>query len=228
MDQERFHGLCLQASSLAVRDRDRIGNLRLTQQNERGEPIIREPEMLHTFCRTLDKLEWQITYGIEVPTDGSFRFVPIPGNRRVKARHDLVLLAGDKPDALVELKREQPASRGEDYPAISKDLRKLLLEMAPGKSMFHICHASDAGTLRAVVGKYVAAFAFAWSSVDSGEAERASGESWFSIHILVLYDRSDEKKPVLYHYAVRSLAALRTAMPGLTIEQFTREVIRRD
>src|SRR4051794_30722004 len=109
MIPERFHELCVQASTLAVRQRDHIGNLRLTQVRGK-EPTIREPEMLHAFCRTLDGPRWNLTYGIEVPTGGLYRFVDEEVDQRaIKARHDLVLFEEAGPDVLVELKREQPA-----------------------------------------------------------------------------------------------------------------------
>lgn len=171
MEEATFRGLCVEVSKLAVAQPGRIGNLVLSVDGC-GESLIREPEMIHAFARTLDAKG--DSYGIEVPTDGRYRFVDQVGERTMRARHDLVIFGEAGPEVLVELKREQPATRGEDYPAISKDLRKLLLEEALGKSMFHIFHASDAGTLPAVLSKYVAAFAFASASVDDGEAERAS------------------------------------------------------
>lgn len=201
MDRNRFHELCLEASRLAVTHRDRIGNLRLTQKNERGEPIIREPEMVHAFCRTLDGPGWQTPYGIEVPTQKLYRFVDEEGEKTIRARHDLVLFEGAEPDVLVELKTGQPAASadGDDHPAISKDLRKLLLEKAPGKAMFHICHASDRGTLPAIIKKYEAALAFTMARIEElGEMLDAS--AWFDLYVLVLYDRKEGGQPYLHRY----------------------------
>ena len=57
--------------------------------------------------------------------------------------------------------------------------------------MFHLCHASDAGTLPAVIQKYVAAFAFAMASVDAEEVERVGARTWFAFYLLVLHDKLD-------------------------------------
>jgi hypothetical protein len=70
MDQARFHELCHQASHLAVIVEGRISNLVLTQANDGNEPIIREPEMRHAFCPTLESDGWRLPYGIEVPRSG--------------------------------------------------------------------------------------------------------------------------------------------------------------
>ena len=214
MDQERFHKLCLEASGLAVKERDRIGNLRLTQKNDRNEPLIREPEMLHAFCRTLDDPKWEIPYGIEVPTKGLYRFVDEEGEKTVRARHDLVLFDGANSDVLVELKTGQPSASGDDHPAISKDLRKLLLEKAGGKCMFHICHASGSETLSAVIKKYDAAFTFAKARVEETEAGLdRDAPGWFAVFVLVLYDRLRNGEPVLHRYVAQSLSSLLDRTP---------------
>jgi hypothetical protein len=145
----------------------------------------------------------------------------------MRARHDLEIFGESGPEVLVELEREQPAAKAEDYPAISKDLRKLLLEEAAGKTMFHLCHASDAATLPAVIKKYVAAFAFAMASVEAEEVERGSGRSWFSFYLLVLHDRNDNHQAVLRRFVAPSLAALLANMPALDLDQFDPEVITR-
>ncbi len=224
MTSDLFHKLCLQASCLAVRQRGRIGNLVLSVNNG-GESLIREPEMLYAFCRTLDAGEHR--YGIEVPTGRRYRFVDQLRDRTMRARHDLVILEDSRPDVLVELKRDQPAAYGEDYPAISKDLRKLLLEKAGGKVMFHICHAADAGTLPAVIQKYVASFAFATATVAAEQVESANDNSWFAFYLLVLHDRNDDQQAVLRRFMAPSLAALRVSMPGLQLRHFDSELIPR-
>jgi hypothetical protein len=224
MTSDQFHELCRQASRLAAGVPGRIGNLVLSV-DDRGESVIREPEMLHAFCRILDAGEH--SYGIEVPTDGRYRFVDQVGERTMRARHDLVIFGQSGPEVLVELKREQPAAKGEDFPAISKDLRKLLLEEAGGKCMFHLCHASDAGTLPAVIKKYVAAFAFAMASVDAREVERVSSPSWFAFYLVALHDRNDNQQAVLRRFLAPSLAALRAEMPVLDLDQFDPELIPR-
>jgi hypothetical protein len=225
MELAAFHKICVDATRYAVRESGRIGNL-VVSVDRRGESLIREPEMIHAFAQALD--EEGKRYGIKVPTGGRYRFVDQVGERTMRARHDLVIFGEAGPEVLVELKRNQPASKGEDYPRISKDLRKLLLEEAGGKAMFHICHASNAGTVPAVARKYVAAFSLASASVEAADAEHTSAESWFVFYILVLYDRNDDQKAVLRHFAAPTPAALREAMPGLTIDQFQRQVISRD
>lgn len=205
MERQRFFDLCVEASRLAVRDRGRIGNLRLTQQNERKEPIIREPEMLHAFCRTLDGPEWQTSYGIEVPTEKLYRFVDEEGEKTIRARHDLVLFSGDDSDVIVELKTGQPAASadGDDHPAISKDLRKLLLEKAPGKAMFHICHAADSGTLPALIKKYNLALRFAIARIEELGQVREPFD-WLDLYVLVLYERNPGGQPAIHRFSPHS------------------------
>lgn len=224
MDAAFFRALCCEASKLAVVNRDRIGQMRLTQKRG-NEPTIREPEMLHAFCRTLDQPNWKKPYGIEVPTDGRFRFVTTPGDRRVKARHDLVFLDGDVPVVLVELKREQPSGNCDGYPAISKDLRKLLLERAPGKAMFHICHASDRGTIPAVTDKYRASIAFAKASIEA-DGLSINDTGWFALMILVLYDRNNDGQACLHTFISTSVAELLDMSPIFPLERFNSQFIR--
>ena len=217
MTPERFHEICVEASKKAVREHGQIGFLKLST-NDDGESLIREPEMIYAFAATLS--ESRLYHGIEVPTDGQYRFVDQDEGKKMRARHDLVIFGKEGPDVLVELKRGQPAKKGDDHPAISKDLRKLLLEKAAGKSMFHICHASFSDTLPAVVSKYVVAFRKAWASVDVAEAERASAGSWFAFYLLVLYERTKEKQAVLRRFLAPTLAELRGKMLGLTVDDF--------
>ena len=185
--------------------------LLLTQVNAAGEPIIREPEMLHAFSRTLDGSSWQMPYGIEVPTKTQFRFIDETGENTTAARHDLVLLEKTERkfnrDVLIELKREQPklvvTPDGIDCPAISKDFRKLLLEKAvTGKCMFHICHAADNGTIKAVLEKYNAGFAKAIAratkdAVALGVTLDHNEANWFALYILVVRVRHEANQPFL-------------------------------
>src|SRR3954451_22077927 len=102
MTSDDFHQLCRRASHRAVRQPGRIDNLKLSV-NKRGESHIREPEMVYDFSRELDVDGG--TYGIEVPTGGRYRFVDQVGDRRMRARHDLVIFGEREPEVLVEFKR---------------------------------------------------------------------------------------------------------------------------
>jgi hypothetical protein len=205
----------------------RIGNLVLTQTNDSDEPVIREPEMRQAFCLTLDKEDWELPYGIEVPTKRQYRFVDETGGVKTSARHDLVVLTeteeGFARDVLFESKREQPklVSRPDriDCPAISKDYRKLLMEEGKsGKCMFHICHAANRGTLLAVLEKYNAGFsrALAKSRADAatlGINLDQNEQCWFALYILVVNDRNHRNQPFLHSYVAPSLTALLANSP---------------
>jgi hypothetical protein len=241
MDQATFHELCHQASQLAVIAEGRISNLVLTQANDGDEPTIREPEMRHAFCLTLESDRWRLPYGIEVPTKRRYRFVDETGENKTTARHDLVLLADVegalKRDVLFESKREQPSlvarPGGIDCPAISKDYRKLLMEEGEsGKCMFHICHAADRGTLPAVLEKYNAGFTNAHArsltdaatlGVDLSHNERC----WFALYILVVNDRNHANQPFLHSYAAPSLTALLANSAVFQLQHFKKEPVPR-
>lgn len=241
MDQATFHELCHQASHLAVAVEGRIGDLVLMQANDGDEPIIREPEMRHAFCLTLEGERWRLPYGIEVPTKRQYRFVDETGENKTSARHDLVLLTetaeGFKRDVLFESKREQPSlvarPDGIDCPAISKDYRKLLMEEGQsGKCMFHICHAANRGTLPAVLEKYNAGLTRARTrsladatalGADLSHNERC----WFALYILVVNDRNHANQPYLHSYVAPSLSALLANTPVFQIGHFTGEPVPR-
>ena len=185
-----------------------------------AEPLIREPEMLHAFCRTLDTQG--VIYGIETPTELAYRFVDEIGENRVSARHDLVLLTGDerqwKREVLVELKR------GQNFRTISKDLQKLFREDGCGKCMFHICHAVDRGAIPALVEKYNLAFdaAIVTAKHDAEIVGRpiAVEGCWFSFYILALRDRRQNNQPELYAYRSPSLADLHARQPVFDMGYF--------
>jgi hypothetical protein len=52
MDQKMFHETCVEASKTAVSQPGRIGRLKLSM-NDAGESLMRAPEMVHAFARTL-------------------------------------------------------------------------------------------------------------------------------------------------------------------------------
>ena len=192
MDRDAFHELCHQASHLAVKEPGRIGNLVLSL-NERGESIIREPEVLYAFCRTLDTD--RRAYGVEVPTFGLYRFVKKDGVKTMRARHDLVLVESGKRDVLIEFKKGQPG--GTNSPTIGKDFQKLLREDATsGKAMFHICQAAKKRTIPALIKKYNVAFADARTIV-AGHDLSHNDEKWFALYILVMIDRTEKRSMLL-------------------------------
>ena len=75
MTPDQFRELCRDASRMATSQPGRIGNLVLSK-DKRGESLIREPEMLHAFGRTIDARPQPAAFGIEVPTIGLYRFTP--------------------------------------------------------------------------------------------------------------------------------------------------------
>jgi hypothetical protein len=94
---------------------------------------------------------------------------------------------------------------------IRKDFEKLLLEGAvDGKSMLHICHAADNGTIPALLPKYNAAIRQA-IRLARPAAERLDlrdpllDPCWFEFFVLVVRQRGEAggNRPALYHQAVR-------------------------
>jgi hypothetical protein len=206
MNQQEFAEFVKAASRRAINKNGQfgqIGQLVLTQKALREEPEIREPEMRHALAQEAESQK--LWYGIEVPTKEKYRFVDMPGERKVAARHDFVILEQARPDAnrsiLLELKRGQPAMEIRDRqwhcPAITKDFQKLLLEQATdGKGILHILHAANAGTLEAVLQKYRAALTRA---LELPNIQQPS--CWFILFILVVYQRGQQRQiaPVLRH-----------------------------
>lgn len=196
----------------AVSTPGRIGRLALTQTYANFQPKIREPEMRHAMAQEAE-LRKDIAYGIEVPTREKFRFTSDPGEGRVSARHDFVVMQDPRHDAprlnLVELKEGQPAvtvvGGGSDCRPTRKDFQKLILEVAEeGKSIVHILQAANRGSIPEVLGKY---------NIGLWQATRLSLEQaglllvrdpladpvWFTLFILVVRLRHEAKRPFLYH-----------------------------
>jgi len=208
---------------LAASQPGRIGNLVLSL-NKRGESLIREPEMLHAFGRTLDAGARRVPYGIEVPTIGLYRFTTKQGQKMIRARHDLVLFEGGTRDVLIEFKKGQPG--GKSSPAISKDLQKLLRENAEsGKAMFHICHAAKKRTIPTLLDKYNEALTDARAAV-AGHDLTHNDKKWFALHILVLIDRK-KKRAILLSRRGGSLPELLAKQPVFQYEDFNPEDVRR-
>ena len=218
MDAAAFYAYVRAAAVRAVRAEGRISRLVLTRTTENLEPKIREPEMRHALAQEAESRSEDVFYGIEVPTRERYRFTTAPGEQKVSARHDLVILSEARVDAdrlnLVELKKDQPALKGTgddiDCPAIRKDIVKLILEKAEhGKSMIHICHAADSGTIRAVLHKYNAAV---WQGLRMSRPTAArlglpdpfEDTAWFTLFILVVRLRGAQgrNRPYLYRQHV--------------------------
>lgn len=221
MDAAAFHAFVRAAAVRAVRAEGRIGRLLLTRVTENLEPKIREPEMRHALAQEAESRTEEILYGVEVPTRVKYRFTTAPGEQEVSARHDLVILSEARFDAerlnVVELKKDQPALEGTgddiDCPTIRKDILKLILEKTEhGKSMIHICHAADSGTIPAVLHKYNAAV---WQGLRKsrpiaarlGLPDPFEDPTWFTLFILVVHLRGAQgrNRPFLYRQHVDSL-----------------------
>ncbi|HVC95913.1 MAG TPA: hypothetical protein VND64_19645 [Pirellulales bacterium] len=193
MNPNEFRDFVKAASRRAVLCPGRIGGLVLTQTAKNREPRIREPEMRHALAQVAE-LMGDVYYGIEVPTRGTYRFVPVGGENKVSARHDFVVLQGASYDAvrlnLVELKKDQPG-----IPAISKDFQKLIRESAEhGKSMLHICHAANRRTVNSVLKKYNDALYAALTKARQYATEHKlqwplDDASWFTLFIFVVRKR---------------------------------------
>lgn len=219
MDREAFDGFVRAAARRAVQDDGKISRLVLTQASENLEPKIREPEMRHALAQVAESRP-DIFYGIEAPTREGYRFTSAPGEKMVSARHDLVILSEASLNAnrmnLVELKEGQPALEGTgenmDCPMVSKDILKLILERAEhGKSMIHICHAANSGTIPALLRKYNVAVKKALrKSLQMADPLGLpcpfQDSAWFTLFVLVLRQRGQEghNRPYLYRQHIAS------------------------
>ncbi len=206
MTRDDFISFLLAASRRAIRQPGRIGRLVLTQTDGFPNGRLREPEMRHALAQEAEVRD--IPYGIEVPTVGAYRFTKEPGTAKMAARHDFVLLERDATanDVLLELKAGQPAVERDDLeelvdcPAISKDLQKLLRERASsGLCMLHVLHATDKGTIPALLQKYGVALRRAVEEAKD-DIERAKDEDvirnrWFVFAILVQHQRNVPENP---------------------------------
>lgn len=220
MDATEFHAFVSASAVRAVRTEGRISRLVVTQKTENLEPKIREPEMRHAMAQEAESRPEEVLYGIEVPTREKYRFTTAPGEQVVSARHDFVILPEGRFDAdrlnVVELKKDQPALEGTgddiDCPAIRKDIMKLILEKAEhGKSMIHICHAANSGTIPAVLHKYNAAL---WQGLRMsrpiaarlGLLDPFEDPTWFTLFVLVVHRRGVQgrNQPYLYRQHVNS------------------------
>ena len=207
------------ATARCITTPGQISHLLLTQHGANSpDGRIREPEIRHAFAQECERRE--LYYGIEVPTSLKYRFTDEPGEGTVAARHDFVLFETARPNAieapqplvLMEFKADQPAARrGEgvvvDFPAITKDLKKLLQEpFAPGRCMFHVLYAADAGTLPALLEKY----RLAWECARLEGPEFPAG-AWFAFYVFVQHVNANERRPMLYFNATGSIANVNPA-----------------
>jgi hypothetical protein len=208
MDAATFHAFVSAAAARALCGHGKIGRLVLTQTTKNLEPRIREPEMRHALAQEAQSRPEDVFYGIEVPTRKKYRFTTAPGEQEVSARHDFVILSEARFDAdrlnLLELKRDQPPLPGVgddiDCPAIRKDIIKLILEKAGhGKSMLHICHAADCGTIPGVLRRYNAALRQALRIsrqifAPRGLPDPFQDPAWFTLFVLVARVRGAERR----------------------------------
>ena len=210
MDQLAFREFVKSAVLRAVPQPRTIGRLTLTQTERNDEPKLREPEMRHALAQVAEG--WtERYYGIEVPTEETYRFVDDEGDKETAARHDFAVYSGATANAdrliLLELKKDQPELVGEvdpDCPKVRKDFQKLIVERAHrGKSMLHILHAADGATIPAVYQKYNAGIRWALhraTPVVTVRLERnpLDDASWFTFFILVVRMRRQGNRPALY------------------------------
>jgi hypothetical protein len=228
MTRDEYLSFARGAAHRAIAVDGRIGCLVFTQV-ESGQPKLREPELQFAFGIEAGALG--LLYGVEVPTQELYRFTREEGLGRRRGCMDFVILDAASPDAerlvLTEFKEGQPSTltdeRGTYCPAISKDLHKLLREpAASGKSMVHICHAANTGTIRAVLAKYDAGLKRA---VENVRAEQTPGAEspweadtcWFEFLLLIAHQRGKigGDRPCLYRLAFTNLCeAVRKVLAG--------------
>lgn len=215
MTEAEFLEFTRSAALRATSNIGRIGHLVCTQANAKGEPTLREPEIRSAFQQEAE--ERGLYYGIEVPTNYTYRFTNKEGEKRRRALVDFALHGSDLErvnwDVLLEFKQGQPSvvrsgeNAAPDYPTIRKDLHKLWGEPANyGRCMFHICRAADAGTLTAIKAKYNAVthnsmnLASATMRAHSGPAAQGDNghDRWFLLLILVLRQRDEQSGSFLH------------------------------
>lgn len=228
MTRDEFLSFARGAAHRAVSADGRMDCLVYTQV-ESEQPKVREPELQFAFGMEAEALG--LLYGVEVPTHELYRFTREEGLGRRRGCMDFVLLGAPTPDAarlvLAEFKEGQPSTltdeRGTYCPAISKDLHKLLREpAASGKSMVHICHAANAGTLRAVLAKYDAGLKRAVENVlaEQNPGARSPWDAdtcWFEFLLLIAHQRGKigGDRPCFYHLSFDSLGeAARAVLAG--------------
>src|SRR5207247_3258352 len=104
--------------------------------------------------------------------------------------------------------------RWDDCAAISKDLHKLLVEpVNSGKSMFHVRHAADRDTVRAILTKYDVALRRAAQDARRDEQTGAGPgwfehACWFEFFVLIGHRRGKigGNRPHLYRLSFTTLA----------------------
>jgi hypothetical protein len=210
-----------------------IGYLRLTQfyRESACEHKIREPEMRQALIQEAEARCFP--YSVEMPTDQAYRFTPLPGDGRRRGLHDFALVPEDerqrRPLVRVEFKegplsaRRDEAGRPTDVPALSKDLRKLLLEESTdGRAVLHVLQAANGKTLSALLQKYEVALRTAQATLAREYPEEAVNRAtWFSVLFLIVRHRGriGGNRPALWR------AAIDTARPPgkrcLTAEEIT-------
>jgi hypothetical protein len=208
-------GACLRA----VETPGFIGFLRLTKQYRQaaGECKIREPELCQAF---IDEAKARgLYFGLEVPTDCTYRFTPVPGEGKRRALHDFVVFGlqrdEESPRVRIELKEGSPSMRRDhagvvvDVPALAKDLQKLLREPSlDGRAVVHVLQAADEnGTLPSLLAKYRVALRTAMNDVRRyvPAAYEQIAASWFSILILAVRRRGAQhgNRPGLWRLQLR-------------------------
>ena len=163
-----------------------------------------------------------LPYSLEQPTDERYRFTPVRGVRRRRGLHDFALMPADerqrRPLVRVEVKEGQPSARRDaagrpmDVPALSKDLRKLLLEKAiDGRAVLHVLQAANRGTLSSLLRKYRVALHAAQTHLarEHPDAEAGTRATWFSVLFLIVRRRGrlGGNRPALWR------AVINTARP---------------
>lgn len=233
MTRDDYLSFARGAAHRAVAADGRMGCLVYTQV-ESGQSKLREPELQFAFGMEAEALG--LLYGVEVPTHELYRFTREEGLGRRRGCMDFVFLGAGTPDTarlvLTEFREGQPSTvtddRGTFAPAISKDLHKLLREPAMnGKSMVHICHAANAGTIRAVLAKYDAGLKRAIENVRAEESPGAgspweSGTCWFEFLLLVAHQRGKigGGRACLYRLSFATFGSVaRAALAGESVFQ---------
>jgi hypothetical protein len=206
MTQAEFLDFAEAAWLRAVATPGFIGFLRLTKyyREDAGELKIREPELCQAFID--EAKERRLYYGLEVPTEDTYRFTPAPGDGKRKALHDFVLFGPDRdnvyPRVRTELKEGPPSVRRDfagivdDVPQLTKDLRKLLQEPSlDGRAIVHVLQAADEnGTIPSLLEKYRVALRRALETLqrDSPAAHQHVAATWFTILILAVRRRGQQ------------------------------------
>lgn len=149
MNRNDLINLFREASKRLSEKPDGCGNLIYTQKTD-NKSKIREPEGKFVIANVLS--DKKISFGIEVPTNKTYRFTQEKGKIQRLARTDLSILTNGN-QINIELKEGQP-----NINKIEKDFEKLLREEVSGVAFFHILQNSNSRTLRALLDKYKKAY----------------------------------------------------------------------